>query len=54
MDSKKITNEKRVQVNNQSGNNKKQTCIDSAKNLSSKNISNPVKGLTLTLYKISG
>jgi hypothetical protein len=54
MDSKKITNEKRVQVNDQSGNNKKQTFVDSVKKLNSKNTSNPVKGLTLTLYKISG
>lgn len=53
MDSKKNTKESQSQSSNKSGSNKKPTCADSARNQSVQKTSNPVKGLTLTLYRIS-
>jgi len=53
MDSKKHTKENRSQSSNNSGSNKKITCADSVRKLIEQKISNPVKGLTLTLYRIS-
>lgn len=53
MDSKKNTKESQSQSSNKSGSNKKPTCADSARNQSEQKTSNPVKGLTLTLYRIS-
>jgi len=53
MDSKKRTNENRSQSSNNSGSNKKPTCGDSGRNQSEQKTSNPVKGSTLTLYRIS-
>lgn len=54
MDSKKQTNQNRSQSSNNSGSNKKPTCADSARNQGEQKTSNPVKGLTLTRYRISG
>lgn len=53
MDSKKNTKESQSQSSNKSGSNKKPTCADSSRNQSEQKTSNPVKGLTLTLYRIS-
>ena len=53
MDSKKHTNENRSQSSNNSGSKKKPTCADSSRNQSKQKTSNPVRGLTLTLYRIS-
>lgn len=53
MDSKKNTKESQSQSSNKSGSNKNPTCADSAKNQSKQKKSNPVKGLALTLYRIS-
>ena len=53
MDSKKHTNENRLQSSNNSGSKKKSTFADSVRKLIKQKTSNPVKGLTLTLYRIS-
>ena len=53
MDSEKHTNENQSQSSDNSGSNKKPTCADTARNQGEQKASNPVKGLTLTLYRIS-
>jgi hypothetical protein len=54
MDSKKQTNENRSQGSNNSESSKKPICASSTRTQGDqKSKSNPVKGLTLTLYRIS-
>jgi hypothetical protein len=53
MDCKRNSKESKSKNSNKSGSKQKVICANSARNQSKQKASNPVKGLTLTLYRIS-